>query len=132
MAKYLIKASHTAEGAKGLLEEGGTARRTAVEQALNSMGGKLDAFYYAFGETDLFCIVDLPDNAAATAASLVVNASGKASVQYTVLITPEEVDEATGEYQDEQDVLGDYLNERCFFTAEAITASETGMRRTTR
>ena len=100
MAKYLIKASYTAEGAKGLLEEGGTGRRTAVEQALSSMGGKLDAFYYAFGETDLYCIVDLPDNVSATAASLVVNASGKANAQYVVLITPEEVDEAAKKTMD--------------------------------
>ena len=95
MAKYLIKGSYTEEGVRGLLKEGGSGRREAVEQALKGMGGTLEAFYYAFGETDLFCIVDLPDNVSATAASLVVNASGKVKAQYTVLITPEEVDAAT-------------------------------------
>ena len=94
MPKYLIKGSYTAEGAKALLEEGGTGRRKAVEEATESMGGQLEAFYYAFGDTDLYCILDLPDNATATAASLAVNASGKVNAQYTVLITPEELDEA--------------------------------------
>lgn len=94
MAKYLMKATYTAEGAKGLLEEGGTGRQKAVELALNSVGGKVEAFYFALGQTDLYCIADLPDNATAAAASLAGSASGRSKVECTVLITPEEVDEA--------------------------------------
>ena len=95
MAKYLIAASYTAEGAKGLLKEGGTKRRQAAEQAIKSAGGTLEAFYFAFGDTDVVAIVDAPDHATMTAASLAINASGAVHVKTSVLLTPEEVDLAT-------------------------------------
>jgi len=94
MPKYLIQATYVGEGVEGLLEEGGTARRKAVEETIGALGGKVEAMYFAFGETDAFIIVDLPDNASAVAASLVVNASGEVSVTYTPLLTAEEVDQA--------------------------------------
>jgi uncharacterized protein with GYD domain len=95
MAKYLAHATYTIEGLKGLLKDGGSKRREAVEQLAKSLGGKLESFYYAFGETDLFVIFDLPDNVSATAGSMIVNASGSAKAKMTVLLTPEEVDQAT-------------------------------------
>jgi uncharacterized protein with GYD domain len=61
---------------------------------VKSQGGTLEAFYYAFGETDVYVIVELPDNASAAALALTVNSSGSAAVKTTVLITPEEVDQA--------------------------------------
>jgi len=79
---------------KGLLREGGTSRRAVVERLVESVGGKVEAFYYAFGETDLFVIADLPDNESMTAVALLVAASGAIRIKTTVLITPEEVDEA--------------------------------------
>jgi len=94
MPKYLIKAAYSAEGAKGVLKEGGSKRREAIEQSTRSMGGTVEAFYFAFGETDAYVIIDIPDPLNAIAASLVVNASGTVKATYTVLITPEEVDEA--------------------------------------
>jgi uncharacterized protein with GYD domain len=94
MPKYLFHSSYTVEGLKGVLKEGGSGRREAVEQALKSLGGTLEAFYYAFGDTDVFLIVDLPDHVSATAMSFVANAAGTAKVKTTVLITPEEVDQA--------------------------------------
>ncbi len=94
MPKYLIKAAYSAEGAKGVLKEGGSKRREAIEQATRGMGGTVEAFYFAFGETDAYVIIDIPDPLNAIAASLVVNASGIVKTTYTVLITPEEVDEA--------------------------------------
>ena len=95
MPRYLYQASYTAEGTKGLLKEGGSQRRAAIEQTVKGLGGRLEAFYYAFGESDVFAIVDLPDHAAATAASLAVTASGTATVRTVVLMTPEEMDQAT-------------------------------------
>ncbi len=95
MPKYLAHASYTVEGLKGLLKDGGTKRREVVDQLAKSLGGKLEAFYYAFGDDDLFVIFDFPDNISATTASLLVNASGAAKVKVTVLLTPEEVDQAT-------------------------------------
>ena len=95
MAKYLLHASYTTEGLKGLLKDGGTKRRAAAEAALKSVGGRIEAFYFAFGEHDAYVIVDVPDIVTATAAALTVNASGAVQVRTTVLITPEEVDQAT-------------------------------------
>ena len=94
MPKYLFEASYTAEGAKGLLKDGGTKRRAAIEEMARRLGGSVEAFYFAYGDTDAFVIIDLPDSASATAASLTVGASGAARVKTTVLLTPEEVDEA--------------------------------------
>jgi uncharacterized protein with GYD domain len=94
MAKYLYMASYTAEGAKGVLKEGGTKRRQAIEELARSMGGKLEAFYFGFGETDAYVIVDLPDHASSAAASLAVAASGAGRVKTVVLMTPEEMDQA--------------------------------------
>ena len=94
MAKFLLKASYTTEGAKGVLSGGGTGRREAVRQTVEGLGGSLDGFYFAFGDTDAYVIVDLPDNATAAAISLVVNAAGGAQVTTLPLLTPEEADEA--------------------------------------
>jgi uncharacterized protein with GYD domain len=94
VAKYLIKAKYTLQGTKGLLKEGGSSRRAAVKQMLEGLGGKMEAFYYAFGETDVFLIVDIPDAQSAAALSLVVNASGGAEISITSLLTPEDIDVA--------------------------------------
>src|SRR6266567_2022933 len=94
MPKYLIQATYTAEGTKGLLAEGGSKRRDAATKAINGAGGKVEAFYFAFGKSDAIVLVDLPDNASAAAASLAINASGVVTTSTTVLLTPAEVDEA--------------------------------------
>jgi uncharacterized protein with GYD domain len=93
MPKYLFKANYVGEGIKGLLKEGGTSRRSVIEKMTESLGGTLEVFYYAFGETDVFAIGELPDNAAAAAFALTISSSGAATVDTTVLMTPEEVDE---------------------------------------
>ena len=95
MAKYLIMASYTAEGAKGLLKDGGTKRRQAADQAIKSAGGKLEAFYFAFGDTDVILIMDAPDHATVASASMAINASGAVRTKTVVLLTPEEIDQAT-------------------------------------
>ena len=102
MPKYLVRASYTEEGLKGLLKEGGSKRREAVEQLIKGLGGTVEAFYYAFGDDDVFFIVDGVDNVSAAAASIVANATGAVTAKITVLLTPEEIDEAvkrTAEYR---------------------------------
>jgi uncharacterized protein with GYD domain len=94
MPRYMIKASYTAEGVKGLAKAGGTARRAAVQKMLEGMGGTLESFYFAYGADDVFAVFELPDAASAIAAGLAVNASGAVRVSTTPLITPEEVDAA--------------------------------------
>ncbi len=95
MAKYLIKASYTADGAKGLLKDGGSKRREAAEQAIKSAGGRLEAFYFAFGDDDAYVIVDAPDHATVAGASVAINASGAVVTKTVVLLSPEEIDQAT-------------------------------------
>ena len=94
MAKYLIAGSYTVEGAKGLLKDGGTKRRAAIDAMIKGLGGRLETFYFAFGDTDVYAIVDVPDQVTASALALTVGASGAAGVKTTVLVTPEEVDQA--------------------------------------
>ncbi len=94
MPKYLIKASYTAEGAKGLMKAGGTTRRATVQKMIEGLGGKLETFYFAYGADDVFVICDLPDAASGIAASLVINGSGAVHSSTTPLITPDEVDAA--------------------------------------
>ena len=95
MAKYLIEANYVGEGMKGLLKEGGSSRRQAVDKLLASVGGKVESFYYAFGDTDAYVVLDVPDNITAAAVALTVAASGAVKLKTTVLMTPEEVDQAT-------------------------------------
>lgn len=94
MPKFLIKAKYVGEGLNGLLKEGGSARREAVSELVGSIGGTMEAFYYAFGDDDAYLIIDVPDNVSAAALSLVVNASGSATTTATLLLTPEEIDAA--------------------------------------
>ncbi len=94
MAKYLVRANYLGDGVKGLLSEGGSSRRDAARASVESVGGSLDAMYYAFGDTDVFAIGDFPDEASATAWSLMVNASGSLTAVLTPLMTPEDIDAA--------------------------------------
>ena len=95
MPKYLIQGSYSQQGLKGMLKEGGSKRREAAEQIIKGTGGRLESYYYAFGSDDFVIIADLPSNVDAAALSFAVNASGAVHSRMTVLITPEEADEAT-------------------------------------
>ena len=88
MAKYLLEGSYTADGAKGLLGEGGSSRRAAVEQAVQGLGGQVEAFYYAFGGSDVVVILDVPDATSAAAISLAIASSDVATVSTVALLTP--------------------------------------------
>jgi len=94
MPKYLIEASYTLDGVKGVQAAGGSARRDAVAEVAESVGGQLESFYFAFGDHDVYTVVDLPDNESAAAVALTVNAAGGATVRTVVLLSPEEVDAA--------------------------------------
>jgi uncharacterized protein with GYD domain len=94
MPKYLLQASYVGDGVKGLLKDGGAGRRSAAEKAISSVGGKMESFYFAFGDSDAYVIADLPDNASMSALALSINASGAVTTKTVVLLTPEEVDAA--------------------------------------
>jgi uncharacterized protein with GYD domain len=94
MPKYLAVASYTSEGIKGLTKSGGVSRRTVVDKLLKSLGGHLEAFYFAFGENDAYLILDVPDNLTAAAISLAVAGAGATRMKTVELLTPEEIDRA--------------------------------------
>lgn len=95
MAKYLIKASYSTEGVKGVMKDGGTRRVQAVERALAGVGGSVESFYFAFGRDDVYVIAELPDHVAAMAISAAVGSGGAlGSYETVVLLAPSEVDEA--------------------------------------
>jgi uncharacterized protein with GYD domain len=93
--KYLWKVSYTKEGVKGVAQEGASSRRDAVGHAIESLGGKLEAIYFAFGEADVYVIGEVPDNQSAAALSLAANLSEGLTAETVVLMTPEEFDAAT-------------------------------------
>jgi uncharacterized protein with GYD domain len=94
MPKYLITADYSTEGVQGVKRKGGSSRRDAVTTMVEGAGGSLESFHFAFGENDAYVIVELPDNEAAAAVALSVNAAGAVAAKTTVLLTPEEVDAA--------------------------------------
>lgn len=101
MPKYLLYGTYTDEGVEGVLKDGGTKRREVATRLVESLGGTMEAFYFAFGHSDLYAIADMPDNVSMTTLSLQVAAAGGFSPTTVVLLTPEEVDAAvqkTGEY----------------------------------
>ena len=100
MPKFLIQAAYTAEGLKGLMKDKASGRKAAVEKALASVGGKVEAMYYAFGDYDTVLIVDGPDNVSAAAVSLAVSATGLVRTRTTPLLTIEEADRAIGKAVD--------------------------------
>lgn len=95
MPKYLSLGSYTEEGLKGLLKDGGTGRRQAVKTAIEALGGKMEAYYFAFGEFDVAVISDVPDNVTAAALAIGIGSTGTVGLKTVVLLTPEEVDQAT-------------------------------------
>jgi uncharacterized protein with GYD domain len=94
MAKYLVEVKYTLEGIRGVTSEGGTARVAAATASIEELGGKVEAFYFAFGENDVVVIADIPDNISAAALGLAVTAGGGAATRTTVLLTAAEMDEA--------------------------------------
>jgi uncharacterized protein with GYD domain len=94
MPKYLIEASYTRDGVEGVRSKGGSSRRDAVAHAVEGLGGSLESFYFAFGDHDAYVTVDLPDDEAAAAIALTVNAAGGATTKTTALLTVEQIDEA--------------------------------------
>ena len=94
MAKFLLEATYTTEGVRGLLKDGGTKRREVVQASVKKAGGKLEAFYFGFGGTDVFVIIDGVDTTTAAGIALTVAASGAVHTKTTVLLTPGDVDKA--------------------------------------
>jgi uncharacterized protein with GYD domain len=96
MSRYLIEGTYTAMGAKGLLAQGGTSRKAQIDGLFKELGGSMEAFYWAFGDTDFYIIGDVPDQATAAAIGLTVSGAGAVRIRTTVLLTAEDIDKAKG------------------------------------
>ncbi|MEU6266653.1 GYD domain-containing protein [Saccharopolyspora shandongensis] len=95
MPKYLVQGNYTANGTKGVLAEGGTGRREAVDRVAGSCGGTLESMYFAFGADDFHIVVDMPDDASMAAMAMAVRAAGAVMSRVVPLLSPEDLDEAT-------------------------------------
>jgi uncharacterized protein with GYD domain len=100
MPKYLYHGSYTDKGLKGLMRDGGTKRVKVTKKAIESLGGKMEAYYFALGGNDFYIILEVPDNVKAITGSLIANASGTVKVTITALVTPKEVDLAVKQTMD--------------------------------
>lgn len=94
MPKFLIEATYSAEGHKGLAIDKASGRKAAIAQAFKKLGGKLEAMYFCLGENDVILIADLPDHLSAAALCSAACGSGMARTKTTVLLTVAETDEA--------------------------------------
>ncbi|MBM3340106.1 MAG: GYD domain-containing protein [Betaproteobacteria bacterium] len=94
MAKYMVLGNYNAQGAAGLIAQGGSARVNAIKALCKQIGGKLESCYFSFGDYDIVAVIEAPDNVSMTAASLAVAASGIVSMKTIVLLSPKEMDEA--------------------------------------
>jgi uncharacterized protein with GYD domain len=94
MPKYLIEAAYTAEGLRGLQKDKASGRRQALAKAVESLEGKLEAFYFSMGDRDVVSIVEAPDAVSMAALSLAASATGLVRVNTTALLSVEEVDRA--------------------------------------
>jgi len=95
MPHYLVTVNYTPEGAKGVHKEGGSKRREAAEAAAKSLGGKVESFYFCFGESDAIVIAEMPDNIAAGALCLAITEYGAAETVTTPLMTAADMDAAS-------------------------------------
>jgi uncharacterized protein with GYD domain len=95
MPKYLVEVKYTLDGIKGVKSEGGSARVAAATAAVEEQGGKVEAFYFAFGDTDAYVLADMPDNVSAAALGLIVSAAGGVTTRTVVLVTADEMDAAS-------------------------------------
>jgi uncharacterized protein with GYD domain len=94
MAKYLIEASYSAEGLKGLQKDKASGRKQAITKLVEGLDGKVEAMYFALGEHDVILVVDVPDIVTGAALSLTVSATGLVRTKSTALLTVEETDRA--------------------------------------
>src|SRR5690242_14756776 len=94
MPKYMMLATYTADGVKGLISDSASGRKADVQAAVKALGGHIEAFYYALGPYDVVSIVDLPSSVSAAAFSLTTAGSGAVRVETVPLLSVEEVDQA--------------------------------------
>jgi uncharacterized protein with GYD domain len=92
--RYLSRAVLTAEGIKNLQKQPPTALKAGVAKFVESVGGKMESWYFDYGASTAWAIVVYPDEIGAAAAQISSNAAGFARVTLMPLLTAEEADKA--------------------------------------
>jgi uncharacterized protein with GYD domain len=104
MPKYMFLGSYTQQSWSNLVKNPEN-REAATRKLFQDAGGKLDAYYWAFGPDDFVAIGDLPDDEAAAAISIAGSSSGAVSGRTIRLIT---MDEAQSILRKAQKVVSGY------------------------
>jgi uncharacterized protein with GYD domain len=94
LQRYLVRAVLTAEGLKNLQKQPPTALKAGVAKFVESIGGKLEFWFFDYGESTAYSVIDYPDEIAAATAQLSTNAAGFARVTIRPLLSAEEMDKA--------------------------------------
>ena len=87
MPHYLLQASYTAQGVSGLVGSP-EDRSAAIRSLVEGVGGRMESYYYAFGDSDVVAIFELPDNVTMAALSMAAGASGAISNLKTTVLIP--------------------------------------------
>jgi len=96
--RYLVRAVLTAEGLKNLQKQPPTALKAGVAKFVESVGGKLEFWYFDYGAATAYSVIDYPNEVAAATAQLSTNAAGFARVTIRPLLTAEEMDQAVAKW----------------------------------
>jgi uncharacterized protein with GYD domain len=90
MALYLTRFSYSPETWARMMKNP-EDRREAAHKYIESVGGKLHGFWYAFGEFDGYNLWEAPDNVSMSAVAIAISGGGALSkFETTVLLTVEE------------------------------------------
>ena len=92
--RYLVRAVLTAEGLKNPQKQPPTALKAGVAKFVESVGGKLEFWFFDYGAATAYSVIDYPDEIAAATAQLSTNAAGFARVTIRPLLSAEEMDKA--------------------------------------
>ncbi len=96
MGRYIFKVSYSKEGIQGVMKEGAENRATFISKMAANLGGSVESFDFAFGDTDVYAVCEIPDDETAAAIAMAVGGSGVGSIQTVKLLTPAQIDRARG------------------------------------
>jgi uncharacterized protein with GYD domain len=94
MPTYLHIGTYTRPGTRVLRAQGGSARRAAVQAAVEGVGGSVREIFWSLGGSRVYAIIELPDDVTATALNLAADDAGALDLETVALLSAEEMDVA--------------------------------------
>ncbi len=90
MPSYMLQVSYSAEALASMIKRPQN-RGEAVRKPIEKLGGKINSFWFTFGDYDIVAIIEMPNNVSAAAFALAVGAGGACkNVKTTPLLSAEE------------------------------------------